>query len=98
MVKIYSQYCKIIKKIAEGEDLKEACLKWNANRRDEDDLWWAFEKSEYYIQPDEDDSNFDEVIQNYEKFIDSLTGKEMFEIMRDGNYHYCIDTNEVEEL
>ena len=92
MIVIYSRYNRYRKKIVEGENLYRACICWNADRHDEDDLWWAFQKSKYYIDLDEDESNFDERIEAFETFMNSLTGEQLFEIMRDGNNHFWIDT------
>ena len=79
--KIYNTY-PIKRLLAEGTDLKEACLVWEAQRDNNDDLWRAFKESIFY-SPNLD---FDEEVEMYGQFIKSLTGEEMFDIMRDGVY------------
>lgn len=81
MIKIYKTY-PTKRVLAEGNDLKDACLNWEAQRVNDDDLWRAFKESTFY-NPDLD---FDEEVEMYSQFIDSLTGEEMFDIMRDGTY------------
>lgn len=81
MIKIYKTY-PIKKLLAEGTDLKDACENWKSQRWDNDDLYQAYKKSTYY-NPDLDS---DEDVEMYNQFIKSLTGEEMFDIMRDGTY------------
>ena len=69
-----------VKILAIGNNLKEACLNWDAQRNNSDDLWRAFKESKFY-NPELD---FDEEVEMYNQFIESLTGEEMFDIMRDG--------------
>lgn len=81
MIKIYKTY-PTKKLLAEGTDLKEACIVWEAQRDNNDDLWRMFKESNFY-NPELD---FDEEVEMYNQFIESLTGEEMFDIMRDGVY------------
>ena len=88
--------------IASGDTLKEACLNWDSDRRCSDDLNNAFESSEFYklVNFDEDgeivDDSYNEA---YNKFIDSLSGREMYWIMEDGNYtDLRFDEDEVIEV
>lgn len=84
MVKIKERTKGNVKVVAEGQDLKHACNVWEARRNNNDDLFEAFKKSKYFTQ----DFDFDEVDNAYEQFIDSLSGEEMFDIMRDGVYNW----------
>lgn len=81
MIKIYKTY-PTKRLLAKGTYLKEACIVWEAHRDNNDDLWRAFKESNFY-NPELD---FDEEVEMYGQFIASLTGEEMFEIMRDGVY------------
>jgi hypothetical protein len=81
MIKIYKTY-PTKRLLAEGTNLKDACLNWEAQRDNNDDLWRAFKESNFY-NPELD---FDEEVEMYNQFIESLTGEEMFDIMRDGTY------------
>lgn len=79
---------RVNKIVATGKNLKDACENWEASRTDNDDLYKAFKKSKYYAnvdRRDEETADIDE-INEYFRFIDSLTGEQMFDIMRDGNY------------
>ena len=88
--------------IASGDTLKEACLNWDSDRSCSDDLYNAFESSEFYklVKFDEDgEMDDDSYNEAYNKFIDSLSGSEMYWIMEDGNYtDYRFDEDEVIEL
>lgn len=81
MIKIYKTYPKK-RLLAKGTNLKDACLNWEGRRDNNDDLWWAFKKS-IFFNPNLD---FDEEVEMYDQFIESLTGEEMFDIMRDEDY------------
>lgn len=81
MIRIYKTYPKK-RLLAKGTSLKDACLNWEGRRDNNDDLWWAFKKS-IFFNPNLD---FDEEIEMYDQFIESLTGEEMFKIMRDKDY------------
>ena len=81
MIKIYKTYPKK-RLLAKGTNLKDACLNWEAQRNNNDDLWRVFKESNFY-NPELD---FDEEVEMYDQFIESLTGEEMFDIMRDGVY------------
>ena len=81
MIKIYKTY-PIKRLLTEGTNLKDACLNWEAQRDNNDDLWRAFKESDFYNS----ELDFDEEVEMYDQFIESLTGEEMFDIMRDGVY------------
>ena len=81
MIKIYKTYPKK-RLLAKGTNLKDACLNWEGRRDNNDVLWWVFKKS-IFFNPNLD---FDEEIEMYDQFIESLTGEEMFDIMRDEDY------------
>lgn len=85
------------KVIATGSDLKEACMNWYNNRNNNDDLWAEFTKSTFYVELEEDYSNENEQAEAFVDFINELTGDEMFEIMRDGNYTSYEDDEEDDE-
>ena len=87
MIVIYEKFWQLKHKkvVAKGQNLKVACLVWEGRRTNNDDLWEAFEKSPFFTRPFDFDSDKDT---SYEDFIDSLSGEEMFEIMRDGKYNW----------
>ena len=89
MTKIYQKNsCSFgtSKVIAIGENLKHACCVWESQRDNNDDLWNAFLKSKFFTQDfDLDNPNTDNA---YDEFIDSLSGEEMFDIMKDGKYNW----------
>lgn len=70
------------KVLAIGNDLKDACINWDYERTNSDDLYEVYKKSSYYNSA----LSFDEDCEMYNQFINNLTGEEMFEIMRDGTY------------
>lgn len=79
--KIYEAYPE--KKIlAQGTTLKEACLNWQDERWENDNLYEAYKKSKFYNE----ELDFDECDEMYNQFIDSLTGEEMFTIMSFDKY------------
>lgn len=97
MIKIFHRPCwasGYTKVIATGATLKEACLKWDSKRTTSDDIYEAFKESAYFITLDEDESDESIEKQNkaYDDFIDSLTGEELFNIMRDGQYNWYVET------
>lgn len=73
-----------VRVVAEGEDLKQACCIWESIRTNNDDLWNAFKNSRFYNS----ELDFDEEVEMYSQFIDSLSGEDMFDIMRDGSYNW----------
>jgi len=70
--------------VAKGATLKEACERWESSRTNNDDLWRAFKESKFFRQ----DFDFENDDSAYFDFIDSLSGEEMFEIMRDGTFNF----------
>ena len=68
------------KVLARGATLKEACINWNNKRFSEDDLYEEFKKSKFFTK----DFDFEDDDSAYFNFLESLTGEEMFNIMRDG--------------
>lgn len=68
------------KVLAKGATLKEACKIWESLRDNNDDLWNAFKKSKFFTK----DFDYENVDSAYFNFLESLTGEEMFNIMRDG--------------
>ena len=87
LVVIWSINAKRVRKyvVAIGEDLKDACVNWENMRNNNDDLFEAYKKSKYCVKPIEE--SYYDYMDNYQKFIDSLSGREMYEIMRDGQYN-----------
>lgn len=86
------------KVVATGKTLKDACENWEAKRPYNDDLDEAFKKSKFYKNVDRSDEDTADIseINEYFRFIDSLTGEQMFEIMRDGQYTTYEEVNEDE--
>lgn len=91
VVTIYKTYSYWGTYIAQGETLKDACEKWNNQRSNCDDLYEAFKKSSFYIKTD----NWEEENEAYDKWLNSITGEEMFEIMRDRDYNYYLEKWEI---
>lgn len=89
MVKIYEKLrFGGINLVGQGTSLKGACYDWECDRTCNDDLWNAFKSSKYY----NDDLDFDEEVEMYNEWYDSLSGEEVFDIMRDGTYTFWINT------
>ena len=87
MVKIYEKLIfGGIHLVGQGTTLKDACWYWECDRTCNDDLWDAFKSSKYY----NNDLDFDEAVEMYNEWYDSLSGEEVFDIMRDGTYTFWI--------
>ena len=71
--------------VSKGESLKDACVQWEMMRNNNDDLMEVFKKSKFFNKPIEE--SYYDFMTCYQRFIDSLSGREMFDIMRDGQYH-----------
>lgn len=85
VVKIYkvNPYRRVI---AQGDTLKSACINWDCLRTNSDDIWQVYKVSSYYKEKD---------LEAFYEWRNSITGEEMFEIMRDGNYNYYEETWEI---
>lgn len=84
--------------IAEGHTLKDACMNW---------YWATVDKTgndglfDTYVQltgdHGSDEATDEELEQRYDRFwvwVDRLTGEQLFEFLRDGNYHDWEDWKE----
>lgn len=90
LVAIWSVNAKRVRSyvVAIGEDLKDACVNWENTRNNNDDLFDAYKKSKYCVKSIKE--SYYDYMDNYEKFIESLSGREMYEIMRDGQYNEIV--------
>ena len=74
------------KLIAKGDSLKSACINWDCLRTNSEDIWQAYKASPYYKEDN---------LEAFYEWRNSITGEELFEIMRDGNYNYYLEEWEI---
>lgn len=77
--------------VAEGDTLKDACLNWRVSQEEESGNNYLFDD---YVQltgdRGSDEETDEEFYQRYDRFwfwMDRLTGEQLFELLRDGNYN-----------
>lgn len=88
---------------ASGDTLFNAVKEFDEKRYCHDDIARAFENSDFYKEvkiiydEDGDFDSFDDLSYNeqYDKFMNSLTGEEYFDIVRDGTYDCYVNWNEI---
>lgn len=88
---------------ASGDTLFNAVKEFDEKRDCHDDIARAFENSDFYKEvkiiydEDGDFDSFDDLSydEQYGKFMNSLTGEEYFDIVRDGTYDCYVNWNEI---
>lgn len=87
--------------VAEGDNLKEACLNWYQSQANDTKGFFNDYLFDDYVELTGDFGHFgetDEEFENrYDRYLDWLhdqTGEYLFELLRDGNYHYWEDWKE----
>lgn len=85
---IYSCYGGTKKEISRGSTLKEALLRWENKRDNNDDIYYFYRNSYCNSKFYDKNADFEENIENYLSYLWDIDENELFEIMRDGNYNF----------